>query len=68
MLSDKIENRHNGPRESEIARMLESVGVNSLDDLIDKAVPASSGLRIVETSRSMTEFEYLNHIRHRIKE
>ncbi len=65
MLSDKFENRHNGPRESEIARMLESVGVNSLDDLIDKAVPASIRLKDpLKLPAAMTEFEYLNHIRH----
>ena len=33
--------RHIGPRQSQIADMLKVVGASSLDDLIDKAVPAA---------------------------
>ena len=33
--------RHIGPGEEHIAAMLETLGVESLDDLVDKAVPAS---------------------------
>lgn len=32
--------RHIGPREKEISSMLEAVGASSLDDLLDKVVPA----------------------------
>ena len=41
--SDDFLSRHVGPREAEIAEMLETVGVDSLGQLIDRAVPA--GLR-----------------------
>jgi glycine dehydrogenase len=64
MLSDKFVNRHNGPRESELPQMLKIIGVDSLDQLIEKTVPASimleSPLRLPE---AMSEFEYLNRIK-----
>ena len=39
MSSDKFVNRHNGPRENELPHMLKTIGVNSLDELIEKTVP-----------------------------
>ncbi|HQG77582.1 MAG TPA: aminomethyl-transferring glycine dehydrogenase [Bacteroidales bacterium] len=64
MLSDKFENRHNGPRGAEVTRMLETVGVASLDELIDKTIPASIRLKKpLELPAAMTEYEYLGHIR-----
>ncbi|CAN5895662.1 aminomethyl-transferring glycine dehydrogenase [soil metagenome] len=36
-----FERRHNGPGESEIRQMLEAVGYDSLDELIDVAIPES---------------------------
>jgi glycine dehydrogenase len=38
--------RHIGPRDAEIARMLDVVGAPSLDALVDAAVPA--GIRSVD--------------------
>ncbi|MEQ8355051.1 MAG: aminomethyl-transferring glycine dehydrogenase [Kiloniellaceae bacterium] len=38
---DDFVRRHIGPGEPQIAAMLESLGLDSLDDLIDKAVPQS---------------------------
>ena len=32
--------RHIGPRDDDVATMLQTVGANSLDDLIDKVIPA----------------------------
>jgi glycine dehydrogenase len=64
MLSDKFVDRHNGPREHELPHMLKTIGVNSLDQLIEKTVPKSilleKSLRLPE---AMSEFEYLNHIK-----
>jgi glycine dehydrogenase len=64
MLSDKFVNRHNGPRDHELPHMLKTIGVNSLDQLIDKTVPKSimlgNPLRLPE---AMSEFEYLNHVK-----
>ncbi len=64
MLSDKFINRHIGPREEDVKKMLQTIGAGSLDELIGKTVPDS--LRLKGTLRlpaSMTEYEYLNHIR-----
>jgi glycine dehydrogenase len=64
MPSDKFVNRHNGPRESELPEMLEIIGVNSLDQLIEKSVPKSIMLeKPLRLPQPMSEFEYLNHIR-----
>jgi glycine dehydrogenase len=64
MQSDKFVNRHNGPRDFELPQMLETVGVSSLDELIDKTVPESIRLRTqLRLPGAMSEFEYLNHIR-----
>ncbi|MBE0675209.1 MAG: aminomethyl-transferring glycine dehydrogenase [Bacteroidales bacterium] len=64
MITDRFVDRHIGPREEEIPVMLKAVGVNTLDELIDKTVP--KGIRLekpLELPPAMTEFEYLNHIR-----
>jgi len=37
--TDSFVDRHLGPREAEIAEMLESLGLGSLDELADRAVP-----------------------------
>jgi len=38
---DTFENRHIGPREGELAAMLQALGCSSLDELTDKAIPKS---------------------------
>ncbi len=38
---DTFENRHLGPRQGELATMLQALGCSSLDDLTDKAIPKS---------------------------
>ena len=64
MLSDKFVNRHNGPREDELPQMLETIGVDSIDQLIEKTVPKSIMLeKPLRLPEAMSEFEYLNHIK-----
>jgi len=56
--------RHIGPNEHEAAAMLKTIGVNSLDELIDKTVPSSirsSGP--LKTSGPVSEFQYLTDLR-----
>ncbi len=56
--------RHIGPRDHEIARMLERVGYASLDDLVDAAVPA--GIRqagALDLPAASTEQETLEELR-----
>ncbi|MBK7628580.1 MAG: aminomethyl-transferring glycine dehydrogenase [Bacteroidales bacterium] len=64
MSSDKFVNRHNGPRDNELPKMLNTIGVSSLDQLISKTVPASLMLKTpLSLPEAMSEFEYLNHIK-----
>ena len=64
MSVEKFFTRHIGPREAEIPFMLEKIGVNTLDELIDKTVPSS--IRIdepLDLPESLTENEYFNYIK-----
>ncbi len=64
MISDSFVSRHIGPREDDLPQMLRAVGVKSLDQLIDNIVPDRIRLkRPLTLPDSMSEFEYLNHIR-----
>ncbi|MGM0666970.1 MAG: aminomethyl-transferring glycine dehydrogenase [Bacteroidota bacterium] len=64
MAFDKFVNRHIGPRENEISRMLETVGSASLDGLIKETVPSSIMLdKPLDLPEAMSEFEYINHLR-----
>eukprot|EP01035_Chromulina_nebulosa_P059438 gene59438-81365_t len=38
---DRFENRHNGSSSEDLSKMLEALGVNSIDQLIDETVPAA---------------------------
>lgn len=60
----EFQRRHNGPDDAETKAMLQAIGVNSLDELIDKTVPA--GIRLSEplnTPAAVSEFEYLNELK-----
>lgn len=64
MTSDIFSARHIGPREEDVPAMLEAIGVSSLDELIEKTVPASIKLeKPLSLPRAMSEYEYLNHVR-----
>ncbi len=55
--------RHIGPRKNDISEMVKTIGVNSLDELIDKVVPESIRLREpLKLPPAMTEHEYLKKI------
>ncbi len=60
----EFQRRHNGPNAADTKTMLQGIGVNSLDDLVDKTVP--SGIRLAEeltTPSAISEFEYLNELK-----
>src|SRR5574338_347628 len=62
--SKEFQYRHNGPNESQTEEMLKTIGVKSLDELIDRTVP--SGIRMkgeLNLPSAMSEAEYLNHIK-----
>ncbi|MBK9190800.1 MAG: aminomethyl-transferring glycine dehydrogenase [Crocinitomicaceae bacterium] len=57
-----FEDRHIGADNHEKNEMLKAVGVKSLDELIDKTVPAGIRLKSpLKLSEPMTEHEYLAH-------
>lgn len=63
-LSNDFINRHNGPRENEIAKMLDVIGVSSLESLIDETVPTSIRLpKPLNLPEGMNEWEYISHLK-----
>ncbi len=64
MAFDKFVLRHNGVRENEIPKILEKIGVSSVDELIDLTVPAS--IRLQENLKldiEISEYEYFKLIK-----
>lgn len=55
--------RHIGPNEAEKKAMLEAIGVSSVQELIDKTIPAPIRLSgELKINNAMSEQEYLQHI------
>lgn len=64
MKTDSFALRHLGPRESDLPKMLETIGVETLDQLIYETIPSDIHLKKpLELEHIMTEYEYANHIR-----
>lgn len=60
---DKFERRHIGPRKHDEAKMLETIVVKSVSELISKTLPKSILLKDqMELDDAMTEYEFLNHL------
>lgn len=63
-LTNDFINRHNGPKENEIAKMLDVIGVSDLDTLINETVPSSIRLpKPLNLPQGMNEWEYLSHLK-----
>lgn len=63
-LFEKFEKRHIGPNEKEIQEMLDEIGLESLDELVNQTIP--SNIKLNEPLRldpELTEAEYINHIK-----
>ena len=55
--------RHMGPRLEDQTSMLRTLGLSSIDELIDKTVPPAIRLRKpLDLAESLTESEYLEHL------
>jgi glycine dehydrogenase len=67
MHPDRFERRHIGPSPGETKEMLNFLGVNSLDELIEQTVPDSIRLKkpmsFTGFDGALGEFEYLGHLR-----
>jgi glycine dehydrogenase len=64
MKSVNFTQRHIGPREKDISKMLSEIGCSSIDELIDKTIPSDIRLqRELSISGALSEQEYLTHIK-----
>jgi len=55
--------RHIGPNNTETADMLKVIGMNSLEELIEKTIPASITLhKSLDVPEPVSEFQYLNEL------
>jgi glycine dehydrogenase len=64
MSIDRFVNRHIGPSEKETHEMLATIGVATLEELINQTIPA--GIRLKEPlkfAEGLSEFDYLNHLK-----
>ncbi|WP_224489003.1 aminomethyl-transferring glycine dehydrogenase [Robertkochia flava] len=63
MRTDSFAIRHIGPKKEDLSKMLETVGVNDIDQLIYETFP--DGIRLkneLELPEALSEYEYLSHI------
>jgi len=59
--------RHIGPNEQETTEMLQTIGVSSINELIEKTVPSSIRLAgELDVDAPISEFEYLKKIENKI--
>ena len=64
MNTNLFENRHIGPDNKEIEKMLSTVKVETLDQLISETVPSNIHLKEeLDLAPAMSEYEYLAHIK-----
>ena len=64
MALDNFIQRHNGPRDHEIGKMIDKIGVSSLEELINKTVPSTIRLdKPMALGKGMSEYEYSTKLR-----
>ncbi len=67
--TDVFSDRHIGPSDSEISEMLSTIDASSLDDLVERTIPA--GIRLekpLNLPDAQTEFGLINELRGRASE
>ena len=63
MKTDAFVLRHIGPRKNEVQEMIKTIGLNSVDELIEKTVPTDIKLTTnLNLPKALGEFEYMSHI------
>ncbi|QYJ68505.1 aminomethyl-transferring glycine dehydrogenase [Flavobacterium litorale] len=64
MRTDAFALRHIGPRENDLQEMLDTIGAESMEQLIYETLPDDIRLKEpLQLDPAMTEYEYMNHIR-----
>ncbi|RMF21817.1 MAG: glycine dehydrogenase (aminomethyl-transferring) [Bacteroidetes bacterium] len=62
--TDSFQRRHIGPNDAEMRAMLQTIGVGSLEELIEQTIPAEIRLREpLELPPAQTEFEFLQELK-----
>ncbi|MFI5156981.1 MAG: aminomethyl-transferring glycine dehydrogenase, partial [Chitinophagales bacterium] len=61
--ANEFASRHIGPNEEETAQMLKAIGISSLNELINKTIPASiRNKEAIQVTSPVSEFEYLSDL------
>ncbi|MCT4581695.1 MAG: aminomethyl-transferring glycine dehydrogenase [Flavobacteriales bacterium] len=64
MSKDIFSKRHIGPSAEDQKEMLMTIGVTSIDELVDKTIPANIRLeKELDLSPALSEFDYLAHVK-----
>ncbi|MCK9321111.1 MAG: aminomethyl-transferring glycine dehydrogenase subunit GcvPA, partial [Bacteroidales bacterium] len=64
MITNNFAKRHNGPQAHDIQKMLDVIGVSSIDELIDKTIPSAIRLKQpLNLPQGMNEYEYITHMK-----
>ncbi len=64
MITNNFITRHNGPGEEDIRKMLDKIGVASLDELMDITIPGTIRLgKPLDLPQGMNEYQYLRHLK-----
>jgi glycine dehydrogenase len=64
MITNNFIQRHNGPGKNDQAKMLEKIGVSTVDELIDQTVPKTIRLKKpLNLPDGLNEYEYLSHLK-----
>lgn len=64
MTTAEFKSRHIGPRAEEIQQMLDTIGVNSIEELIEKTVPTNIRLKgEMNVPKAMSEFQFIKHLK-----
>jgi glycine dehydrogenase len=64
MLTNNFIDRHNGPNTHDREKMLETIGLDDIDALINQTIPASIRLnKVLDLPDGMNEFEFVSHLK-----
>lgn len=64
MSKDVFTRRHIGPSDADTKEMLKSIGVSSVDELIDQTIPASIRLKKpLNVAAGLSEYDYHRHLK-----
>jgi glycine dehydrogenase len=64
MITNNFIKRHNGPRGAEVEKMLEKIGVKSVDQLINETVPEKIRLKKnLNLPKGLNEYQFLAHLK-----